>query len=337
MPRLTLAMPVAAMSAFARPYVSTFCPRAARGIGEALAERVVGVDDLRVQPGPREELRLRRAVGRHRAVIVEMVAREIGEQRDVEGDAVDAALIETVRRHLHRDRARTRRLVAREHLLQLRRIRRRMGGRLQRADRPLPSVPTTAARRPQRSRHCAIHCVHDVLPLVPVTPTTHSACDGLPKMKSAMTPSLCFKFSTGKLRHGPVAIPREALRFPQHRARTARERVGDELAAVGLRSGIGGERVAWLHLPAVGGDAPRPRAEPRESAGTSSSGSGSDAITFPRRRPRPAAAGSRCRRAHRSARRACAARRRSPWRTRAPPHRRQNARARLARRSLPRR
>ena len=70
------------------------------------------------EPRPGEELRLRRAVGRHRAVVVEMVAREVGEQRDVERDAVDAALVEAVRRHFHRDRARARRLEAREQLVQ---------------------------------------------------------------------------------------------------------------------------------------------------------------------------------------------------------------------------
>ena len=46
--------------------------------------------------------------------------------------------------------------------------------------RPWPSVPMIAVRRPHRSRHWAIHCAHDVLPLVPVTPTIHSDCDGRP-------------------------------------------------------------------------------------------------------------------------------------------------------------
>jgi hypothetical protein len=36
-------------------------------------------------------------------VIVEVIAGQIREERDVEFHAVDAALVESVRRHLHRD------------------------------------------------------------------------------------------------------------------------------------------------------------------------------------------------------------------------------------------
>ena len=45
---------------------------------------------------------------------------------------------------------------------------------------PLPSVPMIPLFRPQASRHCAIQCVHVVLPFVPVTPMTESDCDGRP-------------------------------------------------------------------------------------------------------------------------------------------------------------
>jgi hypothetical protein len=71
--------------------------------GERSAERIVVVDDARFECGPREELRLGGAVVGHRDVIVEVIAREIREQRDVELDTVDAALIESVRRDFHRD------------------------------------------------------------------------------------------------------------------------------------------------------------------------------------------------------------------------------------------
>jgi hypothetical protein len=47
-------------------------------------------------------------VALHRCVIVEMVAGEIREQRDVELDAGDAVLVESDRRHLHRNRLRAR-------------------------------------------------------------------------------------------------------------------------------------------------------------------------------------------------------------------------------------
>ena len=36
--------------------------------------------------------------------------------------------------------------------------------------KPMPIVPITAQRRPARVSSWAIHCEHEVLPLVPVTP-----------------------------------------------------------------------------------------------------------------------------------------------------------------------
>ena len=91
---------------------------------------------------------------------------------------------------------------------------------------------------------------------------------------------------------------------------------GMKRAAVGVRPGIRGERVAGLDAAAVGRDAARERAEPREQRGH---------VEVERARRRhgasrlladlaaSAAAGSRCRPARRSARRACAARRRSTF------------------------
>src|SRR5207244_11258185 len=71
------------------------------------------------------------------------------------------------------------------------------------------------------------------------------------------------KVLEGKVRHAPIAIPRKTLRFPQHSACSTCERVGDEIAAIGVRPGKRGQGVSRLHLPAVGGAAPWLRAEPR--------------------------------------------------------------------------
>ena len=116
------------------------------------------------------------AVGVHRAVVVEMIAREVGEQRDVERDAVDAALVEAVRRHFHRD---ARRAPSRSHCASSSCSTSASGVVF--ADgssaptKPMPSVPMTAARRPQRVERLRDPLAHEVLPLVPVTPTIHSA------------------------------------------------------------------------------------------------------------------------------------------------------------------
>ncbi len=58
------------------------------------------------QRRPVEQPRLGFLVGRHGAVVVEVVARQVGEHRDVVLHAVDAALVQADRRHLHRQRLR---------------------------------------------------------------------------------------------------------------------------------------------------------------------------------------------------------------------------------------
>jgi hypothetical protein len=46
--------------------------------------------------------------------------------------------------------------------------------------KPLPSVPTTPVFTPLAPSAAAIHCEHEVLPFVPVTPQVQSDSDGLP-------------------------------------------------------------------------------------------------------------------------------------------------------------
>ena len=76
----------------------------------------------------------------------------------------------------------------------------------------------------------------------------------------------------GDVGHAPRGIPVEGQRFPQHRAGAARDRVGDERAAVGSLSRERRERIARAHVPAVGGDAARrARASRASSAATSKS------------------------------------------------------------------
>ena len=55
-------------------------------------------------PGQLNSCALAALVRGHRPVVVEMIAREIGEKRDLEAHAVDASLVDSVRRDLHRDR-----------------------------------------------------------------------------------------------------------------------------------------------------------------------------------------------------------------------------------------
>ena len=140
-------------------------PALARGVDEALAEGVVGVDHRRAQAGPREELRLGTAVRGHRLVIVEMIAREVREQRDVELRAVDAALVEPVRRHFHRNGLGACGVKLREELVEQGDIGRGVRRRRERADQPVsersedcraPPAHVERLRDPLRARRLAV-------------------------------------------------------------------------------------------------------------------------------------------------------------------------------------
>ena len=75
---------------------------AARIDGELPAERVVDVDHARHQVFAHEQPRLGGAVAFHGAVIVEVVAREIGERGGAEPHRAHARLVERVRGNFHR-------------------------------------------------------------------------------------------------------------------------------------------------------------------------------------------------------------------------------------------
>ena len=175
---------------------------------------------------PAEQPRLGRAVGRHVAVIVEMIAREIGERRGVEAHAGAALLIERVRGDFHghgvERRARAAAPAAdarsphRAWCAQRGAARRRRRRRACRCRR-------RAGR--QSSSACASSQAQVVLPLVPVMPATVRLAEGAPKKRSAMKPSCARRFGTARTTNR-CSRPRAAVtprrRLPQHRARAAR-------------------------------------------------------------------------------------------------------------------
>ena len=219
---------------------------------EPAPERIVQVDDGMAQRRPREELRLRRAVAGERPVIVEMVAREIGEERHVEGDTRQPVLHEADRRNLQADGLCAGTHEPRERAMQPQRIRCRIRRRpqpsrcpvAQRADRrtgttgcaqrlrePLAArrlaVSAGNADRPQPRRRCTIYGVRDL-------------ADAASQSYNA------------PIRHAPARIPTEARRrIPQHTASTLRQRLRDEAAAILCLAGIGDEGVTGLDRAAV--------------------------------------------------------------------------------------
>ena len=101
--------------------------------------------------------------------------------RDLEQGAIDAALVEADRGHFHRAwrgtlcprTAPAGRCKAMASGVVLTLSARSPG-------KPAPTVPMTAHLRPSAVRAWAIHCDTEVLPLVPVTPASHSRSDGRP-------------------------------------------------------------------------------------------------------------------------------------------------------------
>ena len=76
-------------------------PHAGNHVG---AEFVVEIEYRVLERRPAEEPGLRRAVTTHRAVIVEVVARDVGQQRDVEFDSGEPVLLDAVRGNFHAHR-----------------------------------------------------------------------------------------------------------------------------------------------------------------------------------------------------------------------------------------
>ena len=131
---------------------------------------VVEIDHRMRQRRPVEQHRLRRFVALHRAVIVEMVARQVGEQRDVDLHAVQPSLLEPDRRHFHRQRARTGIEQRADLALQRHRVGRRQGrfgqrlvgkANADRADhRAAPAGARQQLRDPLRRRRLAVGAGH---------------------------------------------------------------------------------------------------------------------------------------------------------------------------------
>ena len=82
------------------------------------AKIVIGIEYGGFQIRPLEQARFGGGVIVHVAVVIEMVARQVGEYRDIECNPIDAALVESVRGDFHRHTRRTGIVVVRQQMLQ---------------------------------------------------------------------------------------------------------------------------------------------------------------------------------------------------------------------------
>ena len=85
---------------------------------QPLAEGIVDVDHHPFEPGPVEQPRLGVGIAFHVAVVIEMIARQIGQHRHIENGAIDAPLRQAMRRYLHCTCRRTLLPIERKTLLQ---------------------------------------------------------------------------------------------------------------------------------------------------------------------------------------------------------------------------
>ena len=76
-------------------------PDLVQAFGQLATELVIQVDDRDLQPFNVKQPGLGCTVTFHVAVVVEMVAREIGEHGDIELNACDPILFQRMRRHFH--------------------------------------------------------------------------------------------------------------------------------------------------------------------------------------------------------------------------------------------
>ena len=215
--------------------------------GERAPNGIVDVDDAvpgEIRPG--KQPRLGRAVGLHAAVVVEMIARQVGEGRGVKAHARDPRLVERVglETSMQTHSAPRARSVASW------RCTLTASGVVCRVERKLRRPETEAEcadvgrGRGRSSSDCASSHAQVVLPLVPVMPATVSCAEGAPKKRSAMTPACSLKWATPATNVPGGGCGTDAgcasPRVVEHRARAARQRLRREAQSV-MRATPAGE------------------------------------------------------------------------------------------------
>ena len=177
----------------------------------------------------------------HGPVVVEVVAGEVGEDAGREAEAVEPALVEAVRRRLHRHVGHASRQQLGQRGLQVDRPRRgeRAGGRVDRLAAPVERAQRADAAGARRRVEADGGCrpVVVVLPLVPVTPIRVSRRPGWP-YQAAPSTSAARRPSRTTISGTPACC----ATLDHHRRGPAPDRVGHEAVAVGLRAANGDVR-----------------------------------------------------------------------------------------------
>jgi hypothetical protein len=197
-------------------------------------------------------------------VVVEVVAREVGEDRAVVLDAAHAPLVEPVAGDFHRHHARAAAQVLGERALQHDRIRRGVlaldplahHAVAERADHGGAPAERVAGRRdPLRYRGLAVGAGHAGDP----QGLRGIAVDVAGDLRDP--PAQVVDAEVGDV---PGVVPAEGGALEQHRGRAARDRLGNVVAAVEHRAREGGEYRPHLHRARIGGEVGERHAQLRE-------------------------------------------------------------------------
>ena len=226
---------------------------------QALAGRIVQVDDGGAQLRPFEELDLGRLVALHVAMEVEVVAGQVGEDRDVEVHAGGAFLHQADGRDFDGQRARSLPAQVGEGLRQQHRVRRgvaggverRLGFSLHQADTQGADdgggLAETRQRLggPHRDRGLAVgagdaHGEHAAVGLF-----EHGVGDRA---------GMLLQFRHAAVGHAMRRIPRVVLVVVDHGGGAGGDRRADEVPPIGGIARIGEEHVARLHPARVGNE-----------------------------------------------------------------------------------
>ena len=229
--------------------------------GELAAELVVAVDYRVAQLRPGKQLGLGFAVALHVAVVIEVIARQVGEHCDFKMRAVDPALIQPVRRHLDCHALRALGTVTGEFFLQRNRVGRSVGAAFQRAPEAIANGADHRCLAPQRAqrlcqpvadRSLAVGAGHADHRHVARRIAVHMRCNrtGQPAQPRH-----------GQMWHLPRVVPAEIVLFPQYGGGTGGQRLSDEIAPVLIFAHAGEKYVARLYFAAVGNHALERHAE----------------------------------------------------------------------------
>ena len=229
--------------------------RVGQGIAQLRSKRVVDVDHGRTQSRPREQPGLGRAVGGHVTVVIEVVAREVGERGDVEMHAIGPTLIERMRADFHRDALRACIDHAGQQCVQMQHERRRETGRLQVAMQPGAQRAAAAGADAQQ-----LPCLHQQLHGGGLAIGAGDADNGNARGHAVMERIGQRAKPRAQVRHGDgVRGERQVARrigIEQDRRRAMRARLLDEGEAMRAEArdrdkGIAGPHVTRIHRQAT--------------------------------------------------------------------------------------